>query len=191
MTNVRGILLFALVGVLTATACSSSAPAATATPPSEALSPTPEPASTLPPTPSPTETPKVTPTPTPQLEALFNYTRAVRLLEVSEYKDAISAYGIVIRKLPDLYLAYYGRGLAYFHEELFDLALEDFDKAIEIKPDYGDAYLSRAVLHRDTDETEKAITDVRSALASFDEVRERGKIRVATALLRQLQSASP
>ena len=191
MANVRGILLFALAGVLMAMACSSSTPAATATPPSEALSPTPEPVSTLPPAPSPTATPGVTPTPTPQLEALFDYTRAVRLLEVSEYKDAIAAYGIVIRKLPDLYLAYHGRGVAFYHEELYDVALEDFDKAIEIKPDYGDAYLSRAVLHRDISETEKAIADVRTALASFDERRDARKIRVATALLRQLRSASP
>ena len=107
-------------------------------------------------------------------------------MEIAEYDDSIAAFGLVIRLLPDLYLAYHGRGLAYYHDERFGLALEDFDKAIEIKPDFAEAYKSRAVLHEDQGERDKAIADLRKAISFYDRLRESRRLLEAIDLLEEL-----
>jgi tetratricopeptide (TPR) repeat protein len=160
-------MLVAVAGALLVAACSDSGSSGQPTPTTEPL-PTPIIAATATPSPlpepSPTPSPEPDPSPTPEIQALFEYMRAVNLLEAAQYEDAIPAYGLVIRKLPDLAIAYNGRGLAYYHEERLALALEDFSKAIELKSGYADAYANRAVVHRDQGDTEKATADLEKAI---------------------------
>lgn len=144
----------------------TSAP--TATPPPTA---TPIPTVTPTPTPTPTATPSPSPVVTPQQMGLFDYTRAVSLLQVKEFKDAIAAFGLVLRRLPDFALAYNGRGLAYFGEELFEPAVADFSRAIELDPEMGPAYGNRGVVYAELGDTEKAIADLEMALTLLDNVR--------------------
>ena len=106
------------------------------------------------------------------LEALFVYTRAVRLYEVEEYDDSVSAYGQVIRRLPYFAEAYHGRALAYHKDERVGLAMEDLDKAIELKPDFAQAYKDRAAILQEMGETQKAIADLERAVEYFHPVRE-------------------
>ena len=184
--TVRAVLLSAFAAALIAAACSESTPAPTATPPPTGTpAPTPTPAPPPSPTPVPVDTP--TPTPTPKLEALFDYSRAVRLLDVAEYDDAILAFDVVIRKLPGFAQAYHGRGLAYYRDERLELALEDFDRAIELKPDFADAHVSRAVVRVDLDDTGKAIADLEMALSLYDRSRDLLQITATVALLNSLK----
>ena len=87
------------------------------------------------------------------------------------WEDAIPAFGLVIRILPDLAQGYHGRGVAYYNESkekdndnLFEPALEDLDKALELKPDFAEAYKDRALLHRDLGDTENALSDLDKAI---------------------------
>ena len=126
------------------------------------------------PSPSPTQTSEASPTATPaQVGVLFDYLYAVRLLEAAQWEDAIPAFGLVIRRLPEYARAYYGRGLAYYKEEHLDLALEDFDRAIELKPDLARVYADRGVLHKDEGRTPEAIADLQRALELY---REQGNL---------------
>ena len=118
---------------------------------------------------------------------MFIYARAVRLREVEEYKDSIQAYGLVVRRVPDFAGAYHGRGLSYYHDGQLEFALEDFDRAIELKPDFADAYKSRAVLYKDQGDTDMAIADLEQALSLYDRVRDGAKIVEARTLLRELK----
>ncbi len=120
--------------------------------------------------------PEASPTPTPMLEALFVYTRALRLYEVEEYDQSISSFGQVIKRLPNFAQAYRGRALVYHKEERLTLAMEDLDKAIEVKPDYADAYRDRGTLFQQLGERDKAIADLEKALTLFHPVREFSKI---------------
>ena len=135
---------------------SEAAPAATATP-APAPSPTPSPS------PSPEPSPEPEPTPA-QTGVLFDYLYAVRLIEAAQWKDAIPAFGLVIRRLPEYGRAYFGRGLAYYNEEQLAPALEDFDRAIELEPTLAQAYKQRGMLHRDEGRTELAVSDLERAL---------------------------
>ncbi len=186
--------ILALPAFLFAAACSGSDPLPTATPTATvAPTPTPIPAPTsVPtPTPAPSPTPAATPSPSPTAlpasAGLFDYSRAVRLLEVQEFTQAIAAFGLVIRRLPEFAEAYRGRGIAYYKEDLFDLALEDFDKAIELKPGLGGAYADRATIFQDRGETEKAIADFEKAISTYDPVRDAFMIAELRAILGNLR----
>ena len=54
--------------------------------------------------------------------------------------------------------------------------MEDLDKAIEVKPDYADAYRDRGTLFQQLGERDKAIADLEKALTLFHPVREFSKI---------------
>lgn len=165
------------------TATATVAPTATPVPTS---TPIPTPTSVPPPTPTPT--PEVSPTATPMLDALFVYTRAIRLYEVEEWDDSIAAFGQVIRRLPDFAQAYRGRGLGYQKKELTAFAMEDFDKAIELKPDFADAYRDRGVLFEELGQRDRAIADLQLALSLYNPVREFAQIVDAR---RRLEALTP
>ena len=95
------------------------------------------------------------------------------------WERAIPAFGLVIRILPDLAQGYHGSGVAYYNESkekdndnLFEPALEDLNKAIELKPDFAEAYKDRALLHRDLGDTEKALSDIEKAVSFYDPLRK-------------------
>lgn len=183
--------ILVLPAFLFAAACSGSDPLPTATPtatpiPTVAPTATPVPAPTSVPTPTPTATPSPSPTALRPSAGLFNYSRAIRLLEIQEFTQAIAAFGLVIRRLPDFAEAYRGRGVAYFKEDLIDLALEDFDKAIELKPGLARAYDDRATVFQDRGETDKAIADFEKAISLYDPARDAFRILELAAILGNL-----
>ncbi len=191
MTKTTATLALGIALTLLIAACSEPAPEPTPTP-----EPTPLPTQTPVPTPVPTATPEPTQTPvptsvpdptaTPQTAALFEYSRAVRLLEVQEFDDAITAFDLVIRKLPDFGRAYYRRGLAFYGDERPELALQDFNKAVELEPDYARTYVARARLYIDQGKTAAARADLEKALQVANPIRDGNAIFDARRLLSEL-----
>ena len=60
--------------------------------------------------------------------------------------------------------AYLNRGLAYVEKGEFDRAIEDFDKAIGLNPEYADAYFNRGTAHSTLNQHEKAIENYNKAI---------------------------
>ena len=106
---------------------------------------------------------------------------------MGEFKDAIQAFGVVIRMLPDFTQAYHGRAVAYYRDGQVDLALEDLDRAIELDPDFADAYRDRAVAHAEQGDTANAAADLETALGLYDPKRDAEKLADVRALLGQLR----
>ncbi len=104
------------------------------------------------------------------------------------YKEAIAAYSVVIRLLPDFALGYHGRALAHFKEEQPEPALEDFNRAIELDPEFADAYKDRALLYRDAGDIQKAVADLENAVLSYDELRQSRKLEAARLLLEEVKA---
>jgi tetratricopeptide (TPR) repeat protein len=98
--------------------------------------------------------------------------RAVRLLEIQEFDDAVTAFDLVIRKLPDFGRAYYGRGRAFYGDERPELALEDFETSMRLEPDHPGAYIARAKLYLNTDQGEDARADLEKALEVANPIRD-------------------
>lgn len=82
--------------------------------------------------------------------ALVMSKRAQSFLETGQLDEALADYNYIIKRRPSA-IAYYNRGRAYYQEflrlheaeETLKLALSDFDKAIELAPQFAIAYLSR------------------------------------------------
>ena len=159
------LLPVGLLAAVVLAGCSESGseptPAALTAETAPTATPVPAPSPSPTPSPEPAAEPEATPA---QTGVLFDYLYAVRLIEAAQWKDAIGAFGLVIRRLPEYGRAYFGRGLAYYNEEQLAPALEDFDKAIELEPTLAQAYKQRGMLHRDEGRTELAVSDLERAL---------------------------
>ena len=80
-------------------------------------------------------------------------------------------------------MAYLNRGVLYYHQQQEpDLALSDYNQAININPREAQAYANRGVLYYYRQEREKAIRDLRQAAELF---RQQGN----TALYEEIMEA--
>ena len=116
------------------------------------------------------------PSPTPELEALFIYNRGVRSLRVEEYNDAVNAFTQVIRRMPNLAIAYKGRGAAYYHENRLELAIVDLEKALELDVDLGGAHMYLGMLLRDQGNLIRAEEELIKAVNLIHPVREKWEL---------------
>ena len=87
--------------------------------------------------------------------ALVMSKRAQSFLETGKLDEALEDYNYIIKRRPSA-IAYYNRGRAYYQkslrlheaEETVKLALSDFDKAIELAPQFAIAYISRGDVYK-------------------------------------------
>ena len=135
-----------------------------------------------------TSTPDVAITPTPEIQSLFLYTRGIQSLRAEEYNDAINTFTMVIKRMPNLAIAYKGRAAAYYGAERLDLAEEDLNKALDIDIDLGGAYLYLGLIHRDRGNAEEARKNFLKAVNLIHKVRESWDFNKAQDSLRDLES---
>ena len=79
------------------------------------------------------------------------------------YREAIDLYDAAIRSRDlsraDLAKVYNNRGAAYRSLGFRGLAIDDYNEAMRLKPDYAAAYFNRGIAHSLGDENEHAIAD--------------------------------
>jgi tetratricopeptide (TPR) repeat protein len=73
----------------------------------------------------------------------------VNLSEVNEWYAAFKDFSEAIDKDEKLAEAWHNRGLIWFRDKNFEQATVHFNKAIEINPYFGLAYLCRGLIHRE------------------------------------------
>ena len=145
-------------------------------------------------TPYPTSTPypisnstRPQESPTPKVDALFIYNRAVHSLRIEEYTDAVNSFSQVIKRMPDLAIAYKGRGGAYYYSERIDFAIEDLTAALSIDPNLGGAHMYLGMIYRDQGDMVKAEEYLNTAVELIHPIRERWEMEVAIKTLRDLK----
>ena len=80
------------------------------------------------------------------------------------WREGLSMWDDVARKSPDRFRAYYNRGLMYGYKGMYDKAIADFNKSIEINVASSDAYNNRGLAYYYKGEYNKAITDFNKAI---------------------------
>lgn len=99
----------------------------------------------------------------------------ITILSLSSYercvvwKNSLTLWNDSLKKYPDLYKAFNGRGLYYTDDKEYDMAMNDFNCAIRIKPDYGEAYYNRGKLYKIKGEYNKAIDDFTRAINIYED----------------------
>ncbi|MHC4182242.1 MAG: tetratricopeptide repeat protein [Planctomycetota bacterium] len=110
------------------------------------------------------------------------FARAIFFTDMRKFKKAIEDFGKCIGLSPDKTFAYYLRGKSY--KEIGEIgetgkAIQDFNKAITIRPSYAGLYVDRGILLFQTGRFDEAIIDFDKSLELFPEnpiaFRYRGK----------------
>ena len=58
---------------------------------------------------------------------------------------------------------YFRQGIAYYETGQYDNAISDFNKALEINPNYAEAYYNRGIINLRKQEYDKALDDLEKA----------------------------
>lgn len=78
----------------------------------------------------------------PAKSRIYTEEGAKQLLRYSQFEEAEETLTKAIKYDKSNFEAYYYRGCAKVNEQKYREAILDFEKAIEIKPDYADAYFN-------------------------------------------------
>ncbi len=80
--------------------------------------------------------------------ALKHFHKGVSYSREGLYSEAIGEFSQAIYKNPDFADAYFQRGITFSQYENYrEKALEDYNRTLEIKPDYFDVFIHRALVH--------------------------------------------
>ena len=89
--------------------------------------------------------------------------KAIQLLTEEKWDEAIADLSQFIEATNDA-AAYVNRGYAYNEKNEYDLALADYNKAIELKPNYENVYNNRGSAYKGKGEYDKALADYNKAI---------------------------
>lgn len=104
-----------------------------------------------------------------KIKALYlSYNESAReWVNNNDFKSAIDFYTRAINLQSDDNdaEAFNGRGKAFYQSGQLDAALNDFNRAFSLKPDYAEALLNRGVVYLTRDELDQALEDFNRAIA--------------------------
>ncbi|GCA71998.1 TPR repeat-containing protein YrrB [Microcystis aeruginosa NIES-2519] len=85
------------------------------------------------------------------------------LSELKRYDEGLAAITQAIDLAPRA-AWYSNRGIIYYKQQKYDLAISDYSKAIEINPNYAQAYVNRGNLYSDLQKYDLALSDYNKAI---------------------------
>ena len=101
----------------------------------------------------------------PGATAQVRVTMGAALYALGRYPSAVAAYSAAIETLPELIPAYINRAQAYEKTGQVRLALQDYQRVLDMDPGEPDAYLGRGVLMLARGNPEQALFDLGQVIA--------------------------
>jgi hypothetical protein len=92
--------------------------------------------------------------------------------QVGYWQNSTTLYDHTLEVTDNNWPIYYNRGAAYYHLGNYRQAIEDLNRAIEIKPGYAEAYVSRGLAYNELGNYRQAIEDLNSAIEINPEYAE-------------------
>ena len=135
---------------------------------------------------TPPLTKSITPTATPEIEALFLYSRGLNLFRAEKFIESVNAFSTLIKRMPNLAIAYKSRAAAYYHLERLDLSRSDLKKAMILDVDLGGTHLYLGLIHEKEGDLEKAIKELQMSVNLIHPVREMEEFMIAKLALQNL-----
>jgi serine/threonine protein kinase len=83
---------------------------------------------------------------------------------LGQYAESVAAFSVCIGAAPQVAGVYYNRALAYSAQGKLELALRDYNRALQIDPTFASAALNRGMLHFKEKRFAEAEADLRHAL---------------------------
>lgn len=103
-----------------------------------------------------------------QLTADEYFELAVRYFnEDEDYESAIKYFTKGIRLNPNLFPAFYNRGLAHYYLGEYDSAIDDYTESIRLEPNHTDSYIQRGLIYSQFMNDSAAIADFTKAIAIY------------------------
>jgi len=93
---------------------------------------------------------------------------AIAYYQMGDEMQTLNVCSEIITLDPKDYMSYYNRGSIYSNMGLYDKALQDLDKTIELQSDYASAYNNRGLVHEKMEHYEKALADYNEAIRLED-----------------------
>jgi tetratricopeptide (TPR) repeat protein len=84
--------------------------------------------------------------------------------QVRYWQNSITLFDHAVNATNDNYIAYFNRGASYRRHGDDKQAIRDYDKALEINPNYGEVYINRGVARAALGEYSQAIGDYNKAI---------------------------
>ena len=97
-----------------------------------------------------------------KVRGLFD--QGVRKLKRNEYLASIRDFDQVLQIDPDNSRAYYNRGFAYYHLEMYSEAEADFDKSVELNPNDSSSFLYKGMIKYFKNNFEGAIEEYNKSI---------------------------
>ena len=100
----------------------------------------------------------------PRFPGAVHYNRGVVFTRLRLYEQAGKAFEDSIQRRFLLAIAYYDRGLLLIQNQKFDMAIADFNNALVLRPNFGDAFAYRAFCREKLGDIMGAVGDYRKSV---------------------------
>lgn len=90
--------------------------------------------------------------------------KARELFNMQQYDSSAYYFRLAMKSEPDNPVLYLERGNAYLYANSFDSAYADYDRAIELNPEYKEAFYNKGLISYNQKQYTRGVTEVKQAL---------------------------
>ena len=94
----------------------------------------------------------------PKMRSREYFEKGTELLYQSQFQQAIAQFDKAIETQPDNFEAWHFKGSAWANLRKYDKALECYEKAISINPQYSESYFNLGLLYEQQNDKQTACT---------------------------------